>query len=129
MGRPVARWHGLGKYLSIVVVLCFFLPFFGISCDGVDVLHVSGADMALGCAPGGMLVAHGALDAIAPFAAEGDATLVAYTPPGAAVAFGVLWWQPGPRRALAARRALSPERPHVDHTDLEAARTGTLPPL
>jgi hypothetical protein len=56
MARPVARWNGAGKYLSGIVVLCFFLPFFGISCDGVDVLHFSGVDMAAGCAPGGMLV-------------------------------------------------------------------------
>ena len=56
MARPVARWNGIGKYLSGVIVLCFFLPFFGISCDGVDVLHFSGVDMAAGCAPGGMLV-------------------------------------------------------------------------
>ena len=48
---PVVRWNGIGKYLSAVVVLSFFLPFFGISCDGVDVLHFSGADMAVGWAP------------------------------------------------------------------------------
>ncbi len=56
MGRPVARWNGIGKYLSGLIVICFFLPFFGISCDGVDVLHFSGVDMAAGCAPGGMLI-------------------------------------------------------------------------
>jgi hypothetical protein len=56
MARPVARWNGIGKYLSGLIVLCFFLPFFGISCDGVDVLHFSGVDMAAGCAPGGLLV-------------------------------------------------------------------------
>ena len=56
MGRPVARWHGLGKWISGIVVLCFFLPFFGVSCDGVDVVHFSGTDMVAGCAPGGMMV-------------------------------------------------------------------------
>ena len=56
MGRPVARWNVWGKWLSGIVVLCFFLPFFGISCDGVDVVHFSGVDMAAGLAPGGMLM-------------------------------------------------------------------------
>ncbi len=56
MGRPVARWNGVGKYLSGFVILCFFLPFFGISCKGMDVLHVSGVDMAFGCAPGGLIM-------------------------------------------------------------------------
>ena len=56
MGRPVARWNKVGKWLSGIVVLCFFLPFFGISCDNVDVVHFSGVDMVGGCAPGGMLV-------------------------------------------------------------------------
>ena len=50
-------WHKLGKYVSGVIVACFFLPFFGVSCDGVDVITVSGADMAGGCKPGGMIAA------------------------------------------------------------------------
>ena len=56
MGKPVARWNKAGKWISGIVVLCFFLPFFGISCDNVDVVHFSGVDMVGGCAPGGMLV-------------------------------------------------------------------------
>ena len=56
MGRPVSRWTKAGKWISGIVVLCFFLPFFGISCDNVDVVHFSGTDMVGGCAPGGMLV-------------------------------------------------------------------------
>lgn len=56
MGKPVARWTKAGKWISGIVVLCFFLPFFGISCDNVDVVHFSGTDMVGGCAPGGMLV-------------------------------------------------------------------------
>ena len=56
MARPVSRWNRVGKWFSAVVVLCFFLPFFGISCDGVDVVHFSGTDMVGGCRPGGMMV-------------------------------------------------------------------------
>lgn len=56
MGRPVARWNSLGKWISGIVLACFFLPFFGISCNGMDAIHFSGADMVGGCKPGGLMV-------------------------------------------------------------------------
>lgn len=49
-----SSWAKFGKAINIVVVIAFFLPFFGVSCDGIDVITVSGADMAFGCKPGGM---------------------------------------------------------------------------
>ncbi len=56
-------WAKFGKALHIAVVVAFFLPFFGISCrdkdmpggESIDVITISGTDMALGCAPGGMI--------------------------------------------------------------------------
>ena len=48
-------WAKFGKWLNILVLGAFFLPFFGVSCDGIDVVTVSGADMAFGCMPGGAL--------------------------------------------------------------------------
>jgi hypothetical protein len=48
-------WARFGKWLNILVLGAFFLPFFGVSCDGIDVVTVSGADMAFGCMPGGAL--------------------------------------------------------------------------
>lgn len=59
MASQRTLWTRLGKVISGVVVLCFFLPFFGVSCDGVDVITVSGADMVGGCKPGGMINAMG----------------------------------------------------------------------
>ncbi len=48
-------WNSIGKYFSALVIAAFFLPFFGVSCDGVDVITVSGADMVGGCRPGGLI--------------------------------------------------------------------------
>ncbi len=55
-------WAKFGKALHIAVVVAFFLPFFGISCsdkdmpgDSIDIITISGADMAFGCEPGGMI--------------------------------------------------------------------------
>lgn len=50
-------WSKIGKYVSAVVIACFFLPFFGVSCDGMDVITISGADMVGGCKPGGLITA------------------------------------------------------------------------
>lgn len=48
-------WNKIGRYITIVTLACFFLPFFGVSCEGVDVITVSGADMVGGCKPGGLI--------------------------------------------------------------------------
>jgi hypothetical protein len=48
-------WFKFGRFLTGVTIACFFLPFFGVSCDGLDVVTVSGADMAAGCKPGGLI--------------------------------------------------------------------------
>jgi hypothetical protein len=48
-------WNRFGRLFSGVVIACFFLPFFGISCDHLDVVQISGADMVAGCKPGGLL--------------------------------------------------------------------------
>lgn len=78
---------------------------------------------------GGMIVVHAALDAL-PRDLPGELVIVAYTPAGTPREFAIAWWRPdaGPCRVLA-RRALTPERPHLDHTDREAALAGTLSPL
>ena len=54
MGTKLARWQKVGRFITGIVVLCFFLPFFGVSCQGIDIVTVSGADMVGGCSPGGM---------------------------------------------------------------------------
>lgn len=48
-------WNKAGRFLTVTVVLCFFLPFFGISCQGMEIVKFSGADMVFGCKPGGMI--------------------------------------------------------------------------
>jgi hypothetical protein len=55
MGSKLVLWQKAGRFFTAVVVLCFFLPFFGISCNGMEVVKVSGADMVGGCKPGGMI--------------------------------------------------------------------------
>jgi hypothetical protein len=52
-----ALWKRFGRFSSALIVACFFLPFFGVSCQGLDVVTASGADMVGGCRPGGMLAA------------------------------------------------------------------------
>ena len=51
-----ALWKRFGRYSSAVIVACFFLPFFGVSCGGMDMVTASGADMVGGCKPGGLLM-------------------------------------------------------------------------
>jgi hypothetical protein len=48
-------WFKFGRFITGLTIACFFLPFFGVSCDGMDVITISGADMAGGCAPGGLI--------------------------------------------------------------------------
>jgi hypothetical protein len=50
-------WFKFGRFITGITVACFLLPFFGVSCQGMDVITVSGTDMVGGCKPGGVLVA------------------------------------------------------------------------
>jgi hypothetical protein len=50
-----ARWFKFGRFISAITIACFFLPFFGVSCEGMEVITISGADMVGGCKPGGLL--------------------------------------------------------------------------
>jgi SAM-dependent methyltransferase len=73
--------------------------------------------------PGGMIVVHGAADAVLPVLADapGERVAVIYTPERTA-GFAVAWWRPdAPARRAIARRALTPARPHVDPQDREDA--------
>ena len=56
MSSKRRTWKRFGRYLTGVMIACFFLPFFGISCKGMDALRLSGADMVGGCRPGGLLM-------------------------------------------------------------------------
>jgi len=73
--------------------------------------------------PGGAIVVHAAGEALLPAlrAAPGERVIVHYTPediPG----FAIAWWRPdGPERFVAARRALTPERPHLEPRDRDDA--------
>lgn len=49
-------WRRFGRISSAVILACFFLPFFGVSCGGMDMINASGADMVGGCRPGGLLM-------------------------------------------------------------------------
>jgi hypothetical protein len=49
-------WNKIGRFVTPAIILFFFLPFFGISCNGMSIVHVTGADLVGGCRPGGMLV-------------------------------------------------------------------------
>lgn len=48
-------WFKFGRFITGITVICFFLPFFGVSCGGMDVITVSGTDMVGGCKPGGLI--------------------------------------------------------------------------
>jgi hypothetical protein len=55
MASKLAFWRKGGRILTGLVVLCFFLPFFGVSCQGFDVVTITGADMVYGGKPGGLI--------------------------------------------------------------------------
>jgi hypothetical protein len=48
-------WFKFGRFITGITIICFFLPFFGVSCGGMDVITVSGTDMVGGCKPGGLI--------------------------------------------------------------------------
>jgi SAM-dependent methyltransferase len=77
-------------------------------------------------APGGLIVVHGACEAVLPVlaGAAGERVVVTYTPADVR-GFAVAWWRPdAPDRFVEARRALTPDRPHLDPADREAALAG-----
>jgi hypothetical protein len=47
-------WAKLGKVITGLTIACFYLPFFGVSCEGMEFVTISGTDMVGGCRPGGM---------------------------------------------------------------------------
>jgi hypothetical protein len=56
--KPTSKrglWFKLGRFITGLTLACFFLPFFGVSCEGMDIVTMSGADMAFGCKPGGLM--------------------------------------------------------------------------
>jgi hypothetical protein len=69
--------------------------------------------------PGGLIVVHGASEAVLPALAEapGERAVVTYTP-GGVPGFAVAWWRPDAAAAFASvRRTLTPDRPHLDPRD------------
>lgn len=69
--------------------------------------------------PGGLIVVHGACSAVLPALADapGERVVVSYTPDGVP-GFAVAWWRPdAPVHLATARRALTPDRPHLDPRD------------
>ena len=73
-------------------------------------------------APGGLFVLHAALEHVAAIvdALPGDRVTVSYVPAGGPQ-FGILWWQPDlPTRHVVARRALTPDQPHLTYHDWHA---------
>ena len=67
----------------------------------------------------GMVVVHGALDALQPevMGMSGERVVIGYTPEDLR-GFGVLWWRPGaPERLVWKRRELTADRPHITFED------------
>jgi SAM-dependent methyltransferase len=76
--------------------------------------------------PGGMIVVHAASEAVLPVLAEarGERVVVTYTP-AEVRGFAIAWWRPdGPDRFVAAHRALTPDRPHLEARDREEVLAG-----
>jgi hypothetical protein len=77
--------------------------------------------------PGGLIVVHGACEAIAPALTDGrgERVIVTYTPDGVP-GFAVAWWRPdAPAHLAVARRTLTADRPHLDPRDREDALAGS----
>jgi SAM-dependent methyltransferase len=74
-------------------------------------------DVCRACAaPYATIVVHGVLSALR-VPLPGERIIVDYTPDAS---FGVLWWCPdAPDRLVIRHRALTPERPHVDASDID----------
>lgn len=73
--------------------------------------------------PGGMIVVHGASDAVVPALARasGERVIVRYTP-ASSRGFAVAWWRPDAAgRWVETHRALTQERPHLTSQDREEA--------
>lgn len=73
--------------------------------------------------PGGLIVVHAAASVLLPALADapGERVAVTYTPDGVP-GFAVAWWRPDAAgRWVAARRALTAERPHIDPQDRDEA--------
>jgi SAM-dependent methyltransferase len=73
--------------------------------------------------PGGLIVVHAACEVMLPALEQsrGERVAVAYTPDGAP-GFAVAWWRPdAPDRLVVSHRALTPDRPHLEPLDREAA--------
>jgi methylase of polypeptide subunit release factors len=73
--------------------------------------------------PGGLIVVHAARAALLPALADapGERVIVSYTPEGTPD-FAVAWWRPDAAPRLATgRRALTPDRPHLDPRDRDDA--------
>ena len=68
--------------------------------------------------PGGLAIVHAAISAMPLERLAGERTVVVYTPPDVAPAFGVLWWRPDAAdRLRVSARALTADRPHIDAAD------------
>jgi hypothetical protein len=70
-----------------------------------------------------MIVVHAACEAMIPAlaGAAGERVIVAYTSIGPG-GFAVAWWRPdAPARFVAAHRALTPDRPHLEPRDRDDA--------
>lgn len=79
--------------------------------------------------PAGLIVVHAASAAMLPALADapGERVIVDYTPEGVP-GFAIAWWRPdAPARLVAARRALTPERPHIEPRDRDEAQIAASP--
>ncbi len=118
MASKTETWNKAGRFVSVVVVVCFFLPFFGISCGGMEIVTFSGMDMVGGCKPGGMISEAGGMSGMDSGGGEGGSAKadvpnverkpLAFVALGAALGVcAVAWAMRGKRQALVATFVLS----------------------